>query len=1135
MIFIIRKSFFHFIILAIIIFLSPIKVYADNHSIRFNNITVEEGLSQGSVFEILQDNKGYLWFGTYDGLNKYDGYEFKTYKNTPFDEETLTNNGVTVIHEGSNNNLWIGTYNGLNKYSYKTDSFTQYRHDKEDNNSISSDVINEILTDKSGRLWLATENGIDIYDEENDKFTHYRNDPNDKNTISCNSVYSLYQDSNGIFWIGTEKGLNRYNPKTGKIKKFFSNPLDKDTLSNNVIYQIYEDSTNTLWIGTRNGLNKFNRKTEKFRRYKNDPNDKNSIKANKIQAIYEDTNNNLWIGTDGGGLNKYDRKNDGFISYLHNANDSHSIINNDVLEIKEDSSGIIWVGTYGGISKFNPNPEFSHYKTEKNKENTLNDNMIFSLYEDKENILWIGTSNGGLNRFNRSTGEFKYYTYDKSDSNTLSSNKVTHIFKDSSNTLWVATDRGLNKFNKEKENFKRYLHNKNDKSTIVDNRVKYIFEDSKKNLWIATREGLDKFNKDKETFTHYGEGKEPFGLSDDYVRYIYEDTKGNLWLGTVFGGLNKFNKETEKFTHYENDPEDSNTISHNSIKCIHEDDNGYLWIATNNGLNRFNPKDESFKLYTEDNGLSNNYIYGILEDENNNLWLSTNNGLSKFNKKREEFKNYGVSNGLQNKEFNVNAFYKSNTGEMFFGGVNGFNSFFPKDIEQRQNKPQINISSINVLGKEINLKNKINLEYTDDYISFNFVALDYLNPKKNRYAYKLEGFDKEWKYSGTRHYASYTNLEGGDYVFKVKGSNSNGIWSEDIAKVNISIEKPPWKRWWAFALYFLIFILLMYLVFNYVNILENKVKERTYELDNTNKELLNEIKERRKIEGELKEKLNENKQLYEKIVKDEEFQRNFFVTLSHELKTPINVILGAIQLINLQAKSKTDKATDRIKKHTKVIKRNSYRLLKTVNNLIDSTKIKSGDFKLSIEKKDIVYLVRDIVDSMKGYIEQEKLKIYFNSNVDKKIIDCDIVEIERIVLNIISNAIKFTPEGGAIWVDMKDQKDSIKISIKDNGIGIPKEKQKAIFERFKQSDNDLTRSHQGSGIGLSLVKSLVEMHGGSIEINSEVNKGSEFIITLPTKNDKYKTQEYDTKGILKNKGNNIKNIEIELSDLSTNE
>lgn len=1064
--------------ISLVLFIASItivsNVYANNTDIKFKSITIEDGLSQTSVEAIFQDSRGLMWFGTGDGLNKYDGYEMKFYKNKAEDKNSLTANYVDAIVEDSEGNIWIGTNNGLNKLNSYTDNITRYT---KENSSLSNNNVWDIIIDSNGYIWSATEQGLNKYDSKTDTFTSYFDDSSE----SENWITSVIEGSEGVIWASSKNGLIKFNPITEKYTRYLNDESNGNSLSNNYVYRVYEDSFGTVWVGTSGGgLNKFDKTTEKFVKYEHNHDDETSVLSNNIKHIYEDSNNNLWIASTGG-LSKYDYCTDNFINYTNKYYDEYSLVDNNVLRIYEDKSGLLWAGTQNGISIFNPNSKFKHIKRNPIEENSLSTNMVFGVVKDSDGDLWIGTDNG-LNRIESRTGLVTNYYNNPEDENSLVSNSVKHVMEDSEGYIWIGTKNGLSKYDKKNEKFTNYKYDEKNENSLIYDYIRYIYEDSKGLIWIGTRRGLDVYDKNKDKFTHYKEDGLPGSLVDDYITAIYEDSDGVMWFGGgLEGGLFKFDREKETFKPYTVDDKNPKSISSNAVRSIIEDDEGYLWLGTRYGLNKFDKNKEEFIYYTEEDGLSNNFIYGILNDEEDNLWISTNKGISNFNIITEKFTNYYITDGLQSDEFNSGSFYKHKDGELFFGGINGVTHFYPKEIKSKIYVSKVNIKDFKIFGKSIEFKskNEIVIPYKEDFFSVEFVLPDYKNPNMNQYAYMLKGLDEDWIYSGNRNYISYSNIKGGSYIFKVKGKSSNGLWSEIPTEIRINVEKPPWKRWWAYLIYISIIIMFIIFFINYVRILENAVRQRTKELQN---------------------KLDENDKLYNKVIKYEKFKNDFFVNLSHELRTPINIILSTLQLTDsFYEKGQYEKIATDYYKYSSIVRKNSVRLLKVVSNLIDTTKISGGQYNITPIKTDIIYLVEEVALSMKEYIEHEGLNFVFDTEIEEKEILCDPNEIERCIINLISNAVKFTQVGGTIWINMFDKGDNIEISVKDNGIGIPEDKKKYIFERFKQVDNAISSKKTGSGIGLSLVKSLVELHNGSIRVESEINKGSEFIISLPVK------------------------------------
>jgi signal transduction histidine kinase/streptogramin lyase len=747
------------------------------------------------------------------------------------------------------------------------------------------------------------------------------------------------------------------------------------------------------------------------------------------------------------------------------------------MSIFEDKTGMLWIGTEKGISKLYPNPKFKYYKRNPVESNTLSDDMISGIYVDKVGLLWVGTYNNGLNKIDRRTGKVEVYTADFKNETSLSNKSVWSIAEDKKTNLWLATNEGLNMLDKKTGKFTKYLHDPGNENSLIYDEVKYVYMDSRGLLWIGTRQGLDSLDVDNKIFTNYNELLTKNSVSDYFISYIFEDSKGILWLGTgLTGGLIRYDRDKNTMKVYKNNPKDINSISSNSIKCIVEDDYGNLWIATGYGVNKFNPGNETFTRYTEDEGLVNNYVYGVLIDGSNNPWISTNGGISKLNISTNEFINFNVIDGLQSNEFNARSFYKNVDGEMFFGGINGLNSFYPEQLSISENKADVVIKNFSIYEKAVSFKEKIKLKYNENYFSFQFFLTDYKKTSSNQYAYMLKGIDKDWVYASNRNYASYTNVSAGKYTFMVRGRNSNGKWSEPTG-IDIEIGRAPWETGWAYSVYLLIVALVVYLIWNYVRILESLVQQRTSQLNN---------------------KLEENDILYIKLIGYERIKNNYFVNLSHELRTPLNVVLSTVQLVKKLNDDNSSIEAGKLDYYMGIVKRNSNRLLTVINNLIDTSKIDSGQYKINVNKVDIIYLVEETALSMKSYIGDNGLELIIDTDVEEKAVECDSIEIERCVVNLISNAVKFTPKGGTIWVTIYDKDDHIQISVKDNGIGIAKENQEKIFDRFGQIDNSVISTKAGSGIGLTLVKSLVEMHGGTIIVRSELNKGSEFIITLPT-------------------------------------
>jgi PAS domain S-box-containing protein len=825
------KGIIFTIILAIFLALNlPAKVYAQAPQAQFHQLRVDDGLSQSCVLAILQDSKGLIWFGTQDGLNKYDGYNFTVYKYNEQNPKSLSDNFILSLYEDKSGTIWIGTQSGgLNKFDRQTEQFTHYTYDPKSITSLGNDTVLSIYEDKFGVLWVGTDGGgLNRFNRETEQFIHYTHNPEEHNSLSNNTVLSIYEDKFGILWIGTGGGgLNHLNRETERFTHYIHNPAIPDSLSHNTVLSIYEDHSGKLWIGTNGGgLNKFERETEQFTHYVHDLHNSNSLSDNTISAIAEDQFNNLWLATSswygnsyGIALDKFDPEINKFTHYTHNPANPNSLSENTIASILIDESDILWIGTgFSGINKLDTKEyKFLHYKHEPTESNSLIDNHISSINAGKNETLWIGTYNRGLDKFNRKAGHFTHYTSDPNTTNSLSNNNIWSVYEDLSGVLWIGTlSGGLNKLEPETGKFTHYMHEPNNPTSLSDDTIWSIYEDHSGTLWIGTfNGGLNKFDRKTRKFTYYVHvPNNPKSLSDNNVFSIYEDQSGTLWISTFNTGLNKFDRNTAEFTHYKHESNHLNSLSYDRVLAMLEYPAGTLWLGTyGGGLDKLDIATETFTHYTEKDGLPNNSVVGILADDEGYLWLSTGKGLSKFNPKTEKFRNYDVSDGLQGNEFDgVKAYLKTKDGEMFFGGLNGFNAFYPEQVKDNPHIPPIVITNLKIFDKSVKLDTAISetkaikLSYKDNFFGFEFSALDYTNPQKNQYAYRLEGFDKDWIYSGNRRYATYTNLNGGTYTFRVKGSNNDGVWNEEGTSLKIIITPPPWKTWWAYTLYLVVLV-----------------------------------------------------------------------------------------------------------------------------------------------------------------------------------------------------------------------------------------------------------------------------------------------------------------------------------------
>ena len=1051
------------IILILVCIFSCLKIstsYANiRESFNFKNITIEDGLSQSTVETIYQDSKGYIWIGTNDGLDRYNGYEFKHYKHDKYDKNSIANNYIVDIIEDKNGYIWVSTIGGLSRINPDKDEIKNY-YSKEDSGNLSNSNLWQILCTKDNRLIASTIDGLNVYDKNKDKFTRilYK-----EGELPSQYIYSLEEDINGHIWVGTDNGLVELDKDLNIVKSYH------DTIGDSDVYNVYDDSKGNIWVCTLdNGLFKINLDDKSVENYKNN-NSKISIPSNNVRDIISDSEGKLWIATDKG-LCTFDYEREEFITYNKKLYQSNSLIDDEIFCLLKDSSGLIWIGTYSGISRFNPNSNFTHFKLDPYEDNSISGNVIHGIYEDDDKTLWIGTNESGVNIIN---GESIKHL------NKENSNIVSDLIEDITgfkNYIFIGTNEGLSVLVKNDKTAKNYtITNYTTKDGLPSNKIRSLFIDSKGYLWIGTNKGLAILDTNNNKIIDITYILDEMGVSDKFIRAVYEDSKGNYYIGCFLeGGLIKINPNTKEYKIYKNIENDDSSISNNSIRYINEDLYGNILVGTSHGINILNLSTDKFNHYTEKDGLINNTIYGILVDKNNGIWMSTNAGISKLSTEDATFKNFTITDGLQSNEFNGRACFKSKDGNMYFGGINGFNVFNSQDIELSTFEPKVIFDNFEINGTNKKDISNIKFKSNENNIKINFFTNDYKNTKTTQYYYKLEGLENEWNMTNSNSLV-FANLGSGDYTLKIKTITQHGVMSDE-SSVHFTINPPIWRSNYAICIYLILIIISILRYMHKVNTLDRLVNERT---------------------NKLRKEMEKNEQLFKKVLSLEQNKNNYFVNLSHELRTPLNVLSSINQLIKEFTKKDNFITPEKLSYYMGIMDRNCSRLLSLINNLIDHTKIENNSYIINKKDEDIVYLVEETVLDMKDYIEEKGLELIFDTDVEEKVIRCDKVDIERCIINLVGNAVKFTPEGGLIEVLLQDLDDKVKIIVKDNGIGISEENQKIIFDRFNQVVDESSEQKGGSGLGLTITKQFITLHNGEIYVESEVGVGSEFIIILP--------------------------------------
>jgi signal transduction histidine kinase/ligand-binding sensor domain-containing protein/DNA-binding response OmpR family regulator len=1066
-------------------------VNAQTRQYQFVQLDVNKGLSHNMVNDFLKDSRGFMWFGTSYGLNRYDGYSLKVFRNIPGDTTSLLANDITKMFEGPDGKIWIYTHSGNSVYNPETESFYWNTNALLRTMSIAEGLITFLKKDSKGNFWFIHYNqGLFKYIPSEKKTIRLQTDINDSTAIATAEMSTIAEDKSGNIWIIHKNGVfEKLNNRTNKID--YRNEVLKQRFKAEMMdYEIMADVDGDLWIhsNSNRGCFYFNQEAKTIQSFNS--NTKTRLNSAIVRKIVQDEDGLIWVATDHGGINQIDKKNDFKISYiLHDEDDEKSLSQNSINTLYKDDQGIIWAGTYKkGISYYHENIfRFQLYRHHNTKPESIPFNDINAFAEDENGNLWIGTNGGGLIYFDRKANTFKQYLHNPKDPNSLSNNVIVSLYRDHANVLWVGTYYGgLNSFDGKR--FTRYKNNPSDPKTIGDDSVWEIMEDSNKNLWIGMlRGGADVYDRKKKEFSHYKSG-DFNSVRTGYVPALMEDKAGNMWIGTGYG-LDILEKQSGRFIHYLNDVNNPLTLSNNNVLNLLEDSRGLIWVGTHAGLNLFDKTNKTFRVFNEKHGLPHGSILTIVEDNQHNLWMGTPNGISKMTISKNEdgtfkfsFKNYDESDGLQGKAFNENAVLKTAAGELVFGGSNGFNIFRPEAIGINKIKPNVILTDFQIFNKSVGIGNskddvlalpkaittldQITLRPEDNVFSIEFAAINYFRPEKSHYQYMLEGFNEWLATDAAQRRVTFTNIDPGDYVFKVKASNNDGIWNETPTTVRITILPPFWKSKIAFVLYTLL-ILGTLLLARWLILSKERINYR----------------------------IQQERQKAQRMHELDMMKIKFFTNVSHEFRTPLTLILTPMERILKQTPEGDQK------NQFKLIYRNAKRLLNLVNQLLDFRKMEVQEVKFNPSEGDIVKFIHELVNSFSDLSEKKNISFSFTSSIQELETLFDQDKVEKILFNLLSNAFKFTPENGSVQVflDVKNEgkRNFLEIKVKDTGIGIAKDKQDKIFERFFQAEVPATMVNQGSGIGLSITKEFVKIHGGTITVESVPEKGTCFTVILP--------------------------------------
>ncbi len=1041
---------------------------AFGQQILLRNYSAINGLCSNTVWNIMQDDRGYMWFGTKNGLNRFDGYQFKSYQ-AGKGKQTLGNNFIHAICRFDSKTFWLGTAGGVYILDLETEKFTLLE-------AMGRKPVFEILKGSNGIIWMGTKGGgLWRYDPDGKQLRQFRAIPNDSNTVSVNQIRKLVEDNEGNIWIGTfGGGIDVLDPKTLSFRHYKAGNKDGD-LSSNQILTMYKDLKGDIWAGTLSGgLSVWSKSTGKFRTYK--AGGSNAISDNIVRAIFQPSPDKLYIGTEKG-LNILDIATQRFTVYTNKSNDPFSISDNAVYAIHPDKEGGIWVGTYfGGVNYFpGKGSNFELYYA-TGESNSLSGNAVSSFLEDKPGYFWIGTENAGLNYFDAHNKTFRHFPFVSSQQN-LSYHNIHALFKDKKGRLWIGTfTGGLNIYDPQTGAVKKYTHNPHDTTSLSNNSIYTIYEDRQGVIWVGTVAGLNIYNPEKDAFIRVHE----MNLRNNCIYAVYEDDFNNIWIATYDNGLIGKNRKTNSWMRFSANGRPG-SISSNRVISLLDDHEGNLWLGTDGGgLNCFNIKSKTFKAYNGQQGIST-IVFGILQDGNSDLWLSTNEGIIKFSPGSQKSRLFTNWDNLQSKQFNYKAYLKASDGKFYFGGVHGFNAFSPDSIHDAVLPSYIALTNFQLFNKDVAIdgekgplsklvgfEQSITLQHHQSVLSFEYAALSYLAPEKIQYAYKMEGFDDNWNYVGTQRKATYTNLPPGKYVFHVKSTDNAGNWNEKTANIAVIVKPPFYRSTLAYIFYT---ILLIAAIIGFRNFSIRQARKR----NEANLERL---------------KIQREKEFYNQKIE-------FFTTMAHEIRTPLSLIIAPLEKL-----MEIEEWKPEVKEQLEIMDENSDRLLKLVSQLLDFRRIESDIYTIRTEEIELISFIHSVYSRFSAISYQKGIRFTMVTNINRLMVHADPEAVIKILNNLLINAFKFTRSKVEIRVNEpvtnEQGQQLFSVSVEDDGIGIPASQLDNIFKAFFKLPSEQQHNNMGgTGIGLALAKSLTEKHGGKLKVESKEGVKTVFTVLIP--------------------------------------
>lgn len=1034
----------------------------------------KNGLSQGTVNAIVQDKFGYIWLGTQDGLNKFDGRNFTVFSHDRNDPNSIGGNFINDLIIDENGDLWIGTRgSGLNRYNISKGTFDNFRK-SDKSNSISDNWVTSLVQDDRGVIWVGTNSGgLNMFDPKTNAFSLF-----DQELLS-NRILDLHLDHNNTLWIGSDKGLSSLDLDNNIFKK--NEDIDAEVLA------LWSDGNGHLWIGTNgDGLKIVGADHTILKSFVFESNNDLSLPDNRVTSLISDDKNKIWIGTDAAGLVQYDPITNNF----NPVQVSYPLLKS----LYKDISGDIWAGLRGGVNKINikTNERFNKYEFDNDNKLIVPKGDIHALCVDNMGFIWSGSSVDGLKRIDRKTLQSKLYLPGKQEG-AISSLRISYLFIDSDETMWVGTDEGLNKYNPDQDNFEIF-------NDVADGRINSIYEDSKGYLWLGCENGLTKMDRKTNEYKIYRhiEGEEN-SLHSNNVFSIEEDEEGVFWISLYSDGFNRVDINNNSFTHYSFNEDDNNSLSNDGVTQIYDDRNGNLWIATyGGGLNKFEKKTEKFTSYNENEGLANGSIYCVIPDGLGNLWMSHNKGFSKFDVKNEEFKNY-----FKGEEFNSRAYYKTFDGEIFLGGFY-IVSFYPKNVIENQEIPPVHINEFRLfnniitpeedsvlLSRVIEEVDTIVLNYDQNFFSFGFVALNFTESGNNQFRYLLSNFDNDWRNASDYPYANYTNVPPGGYLFKVQGANNDGVWNEIGDTVYLIIKAP----WWDSGLFKISLIIFsgLFLIVIY-KIRTREIKRQNEKLEELISIKTSEIRAQQKeIIGQKESISNQNEEL---IALNNE-KNEVIQIVAHDLRSPLNQIKGLASIIKMVNPNLNDETINSIDLIENLVDRQR----SMISKILDTDAIDAKNINIQLELLSLNKVAAHVAANLKIIAENKNIALEMNLQDAEVFLKADHNYLIQIIENLLSNAVKFSPRNKKVIIKIESQHGKARLSIKDDGPGIGEKEKKFLFERYTRLSAKPTDNEDSSGLGLSIAKKYVEAMNGKLWCESTLGKGSTFIVEFIAHNE----------------------------------